>query len=176
MSKFRTRRDDLDLVGLYQEGAVLALGDAGLDMADIDIIVLAQSPDALHGIGHPEQAAAGALASAGKPLHPGQHRRGHGASAVQAGWWAVASGRSQACLVLGAEKMGDAPGAPRRSSTRSGTRPTSRRLPLNTIVMCAMAAVRYMDRYGATEEHFALSAARMRTDGARNEYAHLRPR
>src|SRR5919206_345137 len=40
--------------------------------------------------------------------------------------------------------------------------------------MCAMQAIRYMDRYGATEEHFALSAARMRTEGARNELAHLR--
>lgn len=108
MSKFQTKRDDLDLVGLYQEGAVLALADAGLEMADIDMVVLAQSPDALHGIGHPEQTAAGALGLHGKPLMRVNTGGATGASAVQAGWWAVASGRSQACLVLGAEKMGDA--------------------------------------------------------------------
>lgn len=174
MSRFQTRRDDLDLVGLYQEGAVLALADAGLDMADIDMVVLAQSPDALHGIGHPEQTAAGALGLHGKPLMRVNTGGATGASAVQAGWWTVASGRSQACLVLGAEKMGDATRGAQEVLNKIWDPPYESALPLNTIVMCAMQAIRYMDRHGATEEHFALSAARMRTEGARNEHAHLR--
>ena len=174
MSPFRTRRDDVDLSGLYQEGAILALADAGLDMADIDMVVLAQSPDALHGIGHPEQVAAGALGLHGKPLLRVNTGGATGASAVQAGWWAVASGRAQAVLVLGAEKMGDATRGAQEVLNKIWDPAYEAALPLNTIVMCAMQAVRYMDRYGATEEHFAHSAARMRTDGARNEHAHLR--
>jgi acetyl-CoA C-acetyltransferase len=90
------------------------------------------------------------------------------------GWWAVASGRSQACLVLGAEKMGDATRGAQEVLNKIWDPAYEAALPLNTIVMCAMQAIRYMDRYGATEQHFALSAARMRTEGARNEHAHLR--
>jgi acetyl-CoA C-acetyltransferase len=174
MSAFQTRRDDVDLAGLYQEGAALALADAGLDMADIGMVVLAQSPDALHGIGHPEQVAAGALGLHGLPLMRVNTGGATGASAVQAGWWAVASGRTEAVLVLGAEKMGDATRGAQEVLNKIWDPAYESALPLNTIVMCALQAVRYMDRYGATEEQFAVMASRMRTSGARNPNAHLR--
>jgi acetyl-CoA C-acetyltransferase len=174
MSAFRTRRDDVDLPGLYQEGAALALADAGLDMADIGLVVLAQSPDALHGIGHPEQLAAGALGVHGIPMVRVNTGGATGASAVQAGWWAVASGRVEAVLVLGAEKMGDATRGAQEVLNKIWDPAYESALPLNTIVMCALQASRYVHRYGTTEEQFALTASRMRTNGARNPNTHLR--
>ncbi|HLF40759.1 MAG TPA: thiolase family protein [Acidimicrobiia bacterium] len=174
MSAFRTRRDDVDLVGLYQEGAGLALADAGLGMADIDMVVLAQSPDALHGIGHPEQVAAGALGLHGRPLMRINTGGATGASAVQAGWWAVASGRAEAVLVLGAEKMGDATRGAQEVLNKIWDPAYEALLPLNTIVMTAFQAVRHMHRHGVTEEQFAVIASRTRGNGARNEHAHLR--
>ncbi|MGH9001871.1 MAG: thiolase C-terminal domain-containing protein, partial [Acidimicrobiia bacterium] len=174
MSHFRTRRDDEDLVGLLQEGVELALGDAGLDMGDIDAVVLSQSPDALHGIGHPEQAAAAALATAGKPVLRVHTGGATGASAFQAGWWAVASGRFESVLVAGAEKMGDALQPAQVPLNMIWDPAYETGLPLNTIAMTALAAVRYMDRYGATEEDFAVVAERLRRNGAGNAHSHLR--
>ncbi len=174
MSHFQTRRPDEDLVGLLQEGAERALADAGLGMADIDAIVLSQSPDALHGLGHPEQAAAGELATLGKPLLRVHTGGATGASAFQAGWWGVVSGRFESVLVVGAEKMGDAVQPAQVALNMIWDPPYEALLPLNTIAMTALQAVRYMDRHGATEEDFALVAERLRDNGSRNPYAHLR--
>lgn len=174
MSNFRTRRDDEDLVGLLQEGAGRALADAGLGMGDIDALVLAQSPDALHGIGHPEQAAAAALAAGGKPVLRVHTGGATGASAFQVGWWAVASGRFESVMVVGAEKMGDALQPAQVALNMIWDPAYETGLPLNTIAMTALSAVRYMDRFGATEEDFALVAERLRANGARNAFSHLR--
>ena len=174
MSHFRTRRDDEDLVGLLQEGVEGALSDAGLDMADIDAVVLSQSPDALHGIGHPEQAAAAALAAAGKPVLRVHTGGATGASAFQVGWWAVASGRFESVLVAGAEKMGDALQPAQVPLNMIWDPAYEDGLPLNTIAMTALAAVRYMDRFGATEDDFAVVAQRLRANGAGNAHSHLR--
>jgi acetyl-CoA C-acetyltransferase len=174
MSHFRTRRDDEDLVGLLQEGAELALGDAGLDMGDIDALVLSQSPDALHGIGHPEQAAAAALGAGGRPVLRVHTGGATGASAFQVGWWAVASGRFESVLVVGAEKMGDALQPAQVPLNMIWDPAYESGLPLNTIAMTALAAVRYMDRFGATEEDFAVVAERLRANGAGNAHSHLR--
>lgn len=174
MSHFRTRRDDEDLVGLLQEGAERALADAGVEMDDVDALVLSQSPDALHGIAHPEQAAAGPLAALGKPVLRVHTGGATGASAFQVGWWAVASGRFESVLVVGAEKMGDALQPAQVALNMIWDPAYEAGLPLNTIAMTALSAVRYMDRYGATEEDFALVAERLRANGARNRYAHLR--
>lgn len=174
MSRFRTRRDDEDLVGLLQEGAELALADAGVGMGDVDALILSQSPDALHGIAHPEQAAAGPLAALGKPVLRVHTGGATGASAFQVGWWAVASGRFESVLVVGAEKMGDALQPAQVALNMIWDPAYETGLPLNTIAMTALSAVRYMDRFGATEDDFALVAERLRANGARNEYSHLR--
>ena len=174
MSKFRTRRDDVDFLGLLQEGAGAALASAGLDMTDIGLVVLAQSPDALHGLGHPEQAAAAALGVNGKPIMRVNTGGATGASAAQAGWWAVVSGRFEAVLVVGAEKMGDATKGAQEVLNKIWDPRYESALPLNTITMTALQAVRYMHETGATEEHFASIASRTRSAGARNENAHLR--
>lgn len=174
MSSFQTRRDDEDLPGLLQEASASALADAGLDMRDVDAVVLAQSPDALHGLGHPEQAAAGALATRGKPMLRVNTGGASGASAAQVGWWAVTSGRFDVVLVVGAEKMGDNVRGAQEVLNKIWDPAYEAALPLNTIAMSALAAVRYMNRYGVTERHFATIASRLRANGVRNEKAHVR--
>ncbi|MFQ5809148.1 MAG: thiolase family protein [Armatimonadota bacterium] len=174
MSAFRTRRDDQDFMGLLQEASTSALADAGLDMGDIEAVVLAQAPDALHGIGHPEQTATGALAARGKPMLRVNTGGATGASAAQVGWWGVASGRFDAVLVVGAEKMGDNVRGAQEVLNKIWDPAYEAALPLNTIAMSALAAVRYMNRYGVTEEQFAGIASRLRANGVRNEKAHLR--
>lgn len=174
MSRFRKRRDDADLFGLIQEVAEEALDDAGLAMADVDAVVLSEAPDALHGIGHPEQAVPVALGCGGTPILRAHTGGATGTSAAQLGWWAVASGRFETVLVVGAEKMGDALQPAQRALNEIWDPAYEADLPLNAISMCAMSAVRYMHRHGATLEQFAAIASRLRTNGTHNEHAHLR--
>lgn len=174
MSRFVTRRDDADLSDLLQEAASLALADANMDMTDIDAVVLAQAPDPLHGIGHPEQTASAALAILGKPLMRVHTGGATGISAAQAAWWAVASGRFERVLVVGAEKMGDNTLGAQRVLNEIWDPAYEALVPLNTIANCSLMTVRYMDRYGTGEEDFAHIASRLRCNGARNPNAHLR--
>lgn len=174
MSYFQKRRGDADLFGLMQEVAEEGLADAGLTMADVDAVVLSQAPDALHGIGHPEQTAPAHLALAGKPVLRAHTGGLTGLSAAQVGWWAVASGRFESVLVVGADKMGDALTPAQTALNEIWDPAYERALPLNAISMCALSATRYMHEYGATMEQFAAIATRLRANGTRNERAHLR--
>lgn len=174
MSRFTTRRDDADLMGLVQEPAFLALEDAGLEMRDVDCVVLAQGPDALHGIGDPAQLVPSALGARGLPLLRVLTGGATGASAAQVGWWAVASGRYRCALVVGAEKMGDATRGAQEALNKIWDPAYESALPFNTIVMCAFQAVRHMHQHGTTELQLAQIASRMRTNGALNPNAHLR--
>lgn len=173
MSPFQTSREDTDYEGLLQEAAAEALEDAQLEMRDIDAVVLAQAPDALHGIGHPEQTAAGALALGGKPLLRVHTGGATGASAAQVGWWAAMSGRFETVLVVGAEKMGDNVKGAQQVLNQIWDPALEGDLPLNTLAMTSLVAVRYMDHWKATEEDFAQIAARLRHNGVSNPNAHL---
>jgi acetyl-CoA C-acetyltransferase len=174
MSAFRTRRDDTDLFGLMQEVTDEALGDAGCSMDDIDGVVFSEAPDALHGIGHPEQLAVAALGSTDRPVLRAHTGGLTGMSAAQLGWWMVASGRFERVLVVGADKMGDAQQPAQLALNEIWDPAYESSLPLNAISMCAMSVVRYMHRHGATVEQFATIAARLRANGADADRAHLR--
>ena len=174
MTRFQTRRDDVDLSELLVEGAEAALRDANMEMSDIDAVILGMAPDALHGVGHPEQTAAAPLALNGKPMMRVHTGGATGISAAQVGWWAVVSGRFEKVLVVGAERMGDNTLGAQRVLNEIWDPAYEALMPLNTIANCSLMTVRYMHRYGATEKEFAEIAVRLRANGARNENAHLR--
>lgn len=174
MSHFQTQRQDEDLPGLVIEAATLALDDAHLSMDDIDAVVLSQAPDPLHGVGHPEQTVAGALALNGRPILRVHTGGATGASAAQVGWWAVASGRFDNVLVVGAEKMGDNVHGAQQVLNEIWDPAYEAPFPLNTISMTSLATVRYMRDHGATVADYARVSERLRDHGRRNEYAHLR--
>lgn len=174
MSHFQTRRDDVDLSELLLEPAQRALDDAQMTMSDIDAVVLSMAPDPLHGVGHPEQTAASAFGLHGVPLMRVHTGGASGISAAQAGWWAVASGRFEKVLVVGVERMGDNVHGAQRVLNEIWDPAYEALMPLNTIANCSLMSVRYMDRYGTTEQDFAEIASRLRDNGMRNEFAHLR--
>lgn len=174
MSAFVTKREDLDLAEILQDVSEAALRDAGLDMSDVDAVVLAQGPDPMHGIGHPEQTAAAALACHGKPMLRVHTGGATGISAAQTGWWAVTSGRFETVLVVGAEKMGDNTAGAQRVLNEIWDPAYEAPMPLNTIANASLMAVRYMQRHDATELDFAEIASRVRANGSLNPNAHLR--
>ena len=178
MTAMRTRRPDIDLFGLLQEASVAALLDAGLEMDDVDLVVLSQAPDALHGIGHPEQELVDVLAARGKRLMRVHTGGATGTSAAQMAWWAIAAGEARCALVLGADKMGDSLQPAQQALNLIWDPAYESLLPLNTISMSALQAQRYLHHHGIelgrAEEVWARIASRLRNNGALNPAAHLR--
>jgi acetyl-CoA C-acetyltransferase len=159
-------------VELAETAARRALDDAGLDMDDVDAVVVSHAPEAFIGIAHPERWVADNIGAAGKPamrIHTGGAT---GGSAAQAGYYHVAGGEFDTVLVVGAEKIKENH-APQTVLNAIWDPMTEKPFGLNAINMTSFQAVRYMDQYGATREDFARVAVRTRENGARNPHAHV---
>jgi acetyl-CoA C-acetyltransferase len=76
-------------------------------------------------------------------------------------------------LVAGADKVGES-GDSQTILNKIWDPTYERALPLGTITMLAMSAVRAMDKYGMTEEDMARVTVKARANAARNPKAHLR--
>jgi acetyl-CoA C-acetyltransferase len=159
-------------VELAETAARRALDDAGLEMDDVDAVVVSHAPEAFIGIAHPERWVADNIGAAGKPamrIHTGGAT---GGSAAQAGYYHVAGGEFDTVLVVGAEKIKENH-APQTVLNAIWDPMTEKPFGLNAINMTSFQAVRYMDQYGATREDFARVAVRTRENGARNPHAHV---
>src|SRR5215468_5144744 len=67
-TRHRSRRADVSMAGLCREAVDRALEDAGLDINDIDAVVVGKAPDLFEGVMMPELYLADALGAVGKPL------------------------------------------------------------------------------------------------------------
>jgi len=96
-----------------------------------------------------------------------------GISSVITGWTHIAAGVCDVVLVAGADKVGES-GDSQTILNKIWDPTYERALPLGTITMLAMSAVRAMDKYGMTEEDMARVTVKARANAARNPKAHLR--
>lgn len=172
-TEFKHYYTDTILPDLVRRAAVAALAEAHLHFTDIDAVVCAMAPDALIGVMHAERWVVDAAAAVGKPLLRVNTGGATGLSALQAGYQHVASGLFETVLVIGAERVGES-GDAQTLLNKIWDPVYERRLPLNTITMLAMQAVRFFEKYGATEVDMARVAVKNRRNGTRNQYAHLR--
>lgn len=166
---------DETYVELAETAAERALDDAGLEMDEIDAVVVSHAPEAFIGISHPERWVADNIGAAGKPamrIHTGGAT---GGSAAQAGYYHVASGRFDNVLVVGAEKIKEN-NSPQTVLNAIWDPVTEKPFGLNAINMTSFQAVRYMDQYSATREDFARVVVRSRENGSRNPHAHVSDR
>jgi acetyl-CoA C-acetyltransferase len=172
-TQYTSRRDDVIYPELVREAAELALDDCGLSVVDIDAVVFSLAPDGLIGVGNAERWCVEAIGASGKPLMRVNTGGSTGISSVQTGFYHVASGMFETVLVLGADRVaesGDAQTVLNKMWDIGYERP----YPLNAVNMLALSAQRYMAKYGTTEYHMALVAAKNRRHAARNPHAHLR--
>ena len=170
---FVTRRADVSYPELVREGVELALGDAGLTMADVDAVVFPLAPDALIGVANGERWCVEAIGATGKPFMRVNNGGATGLSAVAAGWTHIASGLFDVVLVAGADRVSES-GSAQSVLNKMWDVGYERVYPLNTINMLALSAVRYMDRYGTDERDMARVTVKNRRHAARNPHAHLR--
>jgi len=172
-SDFKAQRPDANYPELVREGVALALADCGLSLQDIDSIVYSLAPDALLGIGNAERLGIDAVGARNKHFMRINTGGSTGISALAAAHSHIAAGASEVVLVAGADKVGEC-GDSQTILNKIWDPTYERALPLGTITMLAMSGVRYMHKYGMTQEDMARIVVKNRAAAARNPHAHLR--
>jgi acetyl-CoA C-acetyltransferase len=172
-SAFKPRRDDASYPDLVREAVVLAMADAKLDFEQIEAIVYSLSPDAMVGIGNAERLGVDAVGARNKPFLRINTGGATGISSVISAYYHVASGACDVVLTAGADKVGEC-GDSQTVLNKIWDPSYERQLPLGTINMLAMSAVRYMERYGMTQEDMARVTVKNRRHASLNPNAHLR--
>jgi acetyl-CoA C-acetyltransferase len=172
-SAFKSRRDDASYPDLVREAVAMALADCKLGFDDIEAVVYSLSPDAMVGIGNAERLGVDAVGARNKRFLRINTGGSTGISSVAAAFYHVAAGACDVVLTAGADKVGECGDS--QSVLNKIWDPTYERpLPLGTITMLAMSAVRYMHKYRMDEEDMARVVVKNRAHAARNPNAHLR--
>jgi acetyl-CoA C-acetyltransferase len=172
-SNFTARRNDASYPDLVREAVVLALNDAELAFDDIEAVVYSLSPDAMLGIGNAERTGVDAVGAKNKKFLRINTGGATGISSVISAYYHVAAGICDVVLTAGADKVGEC-GDSQTVLNKIWDPTYERQLPLGTITMLAMSAVRYMHKYGMTEEDMARVTVKNRVHASRNPHAHLR--
>jgi acetyl-CoA C-acetyltransferase len=172
-SAFKPRRDDASYPDLVREAVVQAMHDAQTGFEDIDSIVYSLSPDAMVGIGNAERLGVDAVGARNKRFLRINTGGATGISSVAAAYYHIASGASEVVMTAGADKVGEC-GDSQTVLNKIWDPIYERSLPLGTITMLAMSAVRYMEKYGLTERDMAEVVVKNRYHASLNPNAHLR--
>ena len=172
-SRFTARRDDASYPDLVREAVLLAMNDARLGFDDIEAVVYSLSPDAMVGIGNAERTGVEAVGARNKRFLRINTGGATGISSVAAAYYHIASGVCDVVLTAGADKVGEC-GDSQTVLNKIWDPTYERQLPLGTINMLGMSAIRYMDRYGMTEEDMARVTVKNRRQASLNPNAHLR--
>lgn len=172
-SKYVFKRPELGTPELVFQVTTAALADAGLTRDDVDAVVFGSAPEAFEGVNTPDKWCAGPAAALGKPLMRIHTGGATGGSTALAAYAHVASGLADVVVAVAIQRMGESPSAQRILNTIWDPI-YEKDLPLNIIVMAALRANGYMQRYGFTERHMAQVAVKNRRNGVLNDYAQLR--
>ncbi len=172
-SAFRARRDDASYPDLVREAVTIALNDARLELDDIEAVVYSLSPDAMVGIGNAERLGVDAVGARNKRFLRINTGGATGISSVAAAYYHIAAGACDVCMTAGADKVGEC-GDSQTVLNKIWDPTYERALPLGTINMLAMSAVRYAHKYGMSQEDMAAVVVKNRRHAAMNPNAHLR--
>jgi acetyl-CoA C-acetyltransferase len=174
-SAFKARRRDVNYPELVREAVTLAMADAGRELDEIEAVVYSLAPDALLGIGNAERLGVDAVGARNKRFMRINTGGSTGLSALAAAHSHVAAGACDLVLVAGADKVGEC-GDSQTILNKIWDPVYERPLPLGTITMLAMSAIRYMHKYGMTQEDMARIVVKNREHASLNPNAHLRGR
>jgi acetyl-CoA C-acetyltransferase len=149
------------------------LKDAGRGLDDMEAVVYSLAPDALLGIGNAERLGVDAVGARNKRFMRINTGGATGLSSVAVAHSHVASGACDIVLAAGGDKVGES-GDSQTILNKIWDPTYERQLPLGTITMLAMSAVRAMHKYGLTEEDMARVTVKNRANASLNPKAHLR--
>jgi acetyl-CoA C-acetyltransferase len=145
---------------LSYEASKMALQSAGMTMKDIESVVVGSAPDAFDGVhmkGEYLLEGAGGIGRSTSRVYVGG---GTGVFTPVGGWWHVASGLFDTCLVVAEEKMSPLHPHPQSAFWSIFDHTTERPLGVTLLWIFALEMRRYMHVHNVTEEDIALVAVK----------------
>ena len=145
--------------------AKAALEDADLTIDDIDCVVSVSAPDAFDGVHQKGEYMADGAGAWGKPYMRTYVGGGSGVFSAITGWYHVASGHFDTCLVVAEEKMSPAMPHAQGAFNAIYDQFTERPLGVNLLWIFALEMNRYMQTYNVPMETFARVAQKNKRNG-----------
>ncbi|MFX0210155.1 MAG: thiolase domain-containing protein, partial [Candidatus Hodarchaeota archaeon] len=151
----------------------MAMEDTGIQKDDIDMVVMGSAPDAFDGIHMKGENLIDGAAAVRKPYVRVFNGGGTGVFAPIAGWWHVASGVADICLVVCEEKMGNIYPHPQTAFRHIWDPVLDRPLSPNLVWLFAMEMNRYMTVHNIKKEDIARVAVKNKRNAVGHPCAQL---
>ena len=158
---------------LAWEASKMALEQAGLELRDIDAVVLGTAPDAFDGVHMKGEYLADGAGARKKPYMRVYVGGGTGVFTANAGWWHVASGLFDTCLVVAEEKMSSCFPHPAYAFHTIFDPIMARPLGVTLIWIFALEMHRYMHVHGIKKEEIAQVAVKNKRNALDHPCAQL---
>jgi acetyl-CoA C-acetyltransferase len=155
MTKFRRRMLETGRE-LAFEASRMALDSAGMEIKDVESVVLGTAPDAFDGIHMKGEYLMDGAGGTNLPYSRVYVGGGTGVFVPAAGWWHVASGLFDTCLVVGEEKMSPLYPHPQYAFWSIFDHTLERPLGVTLLWIFALEMRRYMAVHKVKEEDIAL--------------------
>jgi acetyl-CoA C-acetyltransferase len=153
--------------------AKAALDSAGLTLQDIDCATVGSAPDAFDGVHMKGEYLADGSGCWHKPYMRCFVGGGTGVYAVIQGWWHIASGLFDTCLVVAEEKMSSCRPHPQGAFLTIFDNMIERPLGPNLVWIFALEMQRYMHVHGIKKEQIALVSVKNKSNALDHPCAHL---
>ncbi len=165
MTKFVRRAQETGRELAYQ-AAKMALDSCELTLDDIDCVALGTAPDAFDGVHMKGEYLSDGAGAWGKPYMRSYVGGGTGVFAPIQGWYHLASGLFDTCLVVCEEKMSSCQPHPQGAFLTIFDHTTERALKPNLIWIFALEMHRYMHRHGLEKKDIALVSVKNKRNAA----------
>lgn len=147
------------------EAAKTALENAGLEIKDIDCVILATAPDAFDGVHMKGEYLADGAGAWRKPYMRAYVGGGSGVFSLIHGWYHVASGYFDTCLVVAEEKMSSSMPHPQGTFNAIYDQFLERPLGVNLLWIFSLEMNRYMQVHKIPIEDIALVSVKNKKNG-----------
>ena len=158
---------------LSYEACRMALDSAGMTNSDIESVVLGSAPDAFDGIHMKGEYLMDGAGGTDKPYSRVYVGGGTGVFVPISGWWHVASGLFDTCMVVAEEKMSPLHPHPQYAFWSIFDHTLERPLGVNLLWIFSLEMRRYMHVHNVKEEDIALVSVKNKGNALNHPCAQL---
>jgi acetyl-CoA C-acetyltransferase len=151
---------------LAWEATSKALESCEMTVDDIDCVVVGTAPEAFDGVHMKSEYLSDGCGAWRKPVMRGYVGGGTGVFAPLQGWYHIASGLFDTCLVVCEEKMSSCQPHPQGAFLTIFDNMTERQLGPNLLWIFALEMNAYMSRYGLSKRDIALVSVKNKRNAA----------
>ena len=155
------------------EACRMALDSAGMSNDEVESVVLGTAPDAFDGIHMKGEYLMDGAGGTGKPYTRVYVGGGTGVFTPIAGWWHVASGLFDTCMVVAEEKMSPLHPHPQYAFWSIFDHTLERPLGVNLLWIFSLEMRRYMHAHNVKEEDIALVSVKNKRNALDHPCAQL---